>query len=104
MALGPKVALVTGVPLEDVHANVWMGEDGGVRVCEYEPVHASYPGTGDLFASVLTGALTRGDSFEEAVGLATRFVRDVMRRTLECGTEPVYGVQLEKSLGALMRS
>ena len=101
LALGPKVALVTGVPLEDVHVNAWMGADGALRLCEYEPVPASYPGTGDLFASVLAGALTRGEALEAAVRRATDFVRDVMRRTLECGTEPVYGVQLEPALGAL---
>lgn len=102
LALGPKTALITGVPLEDVHVNAWMAQDGNVQLAEYEPVPASYPGTGDLFASVLAGALTRGEVLADAVRRATGFVRDVMRRTLACGTEPVYGVQLEQALGALI--
>lgn len=103
MELGPKTALLTGVVLEEKHVNAWMGEDGKTHCVEYEPVHASFPGTGDLFASVLTGALVKGKSFEEAVRLATDYVRGTMRHTVDCGTEPVYGVQLEQTLELLTR-
>lgn len=101
MELGPGTALVTGVPLEDAHVNAWMGRDGKVHTRAYAPVDASFPGTGDLFASVLTGGLTRGMAFEDAVSLATEYVRDTMLYTLSCGTEPLYGVQLELTLGKL---
>ena len=102
MELGPGTVLLTGIPLEDAHVNAWMGEDGQVRTCAYDPVPASFPGTGDLFASVLTGALTRGQSFEEAVRLATDYVRETMLVTLQCGTPPLHGVQLEKTLYKLI--
>ena len=101
MELGPGTALLTGVVLENAHVNAWMGKDGRVKTIEYEPVHASFPGTGDLFASVLTGSLTKGMSFEEAFRLATTYVRETMLTTVECNTEPVYGVQLEKTLSRL---
>ena len=98
----PGIALVTGVRLEDAYVNVWMEKDGRVRSCAYEPVPASYPGTGDLFASVLTGAMMQERAFEQAVRLATEYVRETIQLTLDCDTEPVYGVQLEKTLGKLM--
>lgn len=101
MELGPKTALITGVPLDGLHVNVWMNGDGEVHMREYAPVKASFPGTGDLFASVLAGALTRGSAFGEAVSLATDFVRETMLTTVACATEPVYGVQLEKTLSLL---
>lgn len=101
MELGPKKALLTGVRYEDAHVNAWMGEDGALRVCAYEPICASFPGTGDLFTSVLTGALVQEMAFERAVSLATDYVRETMRVTVECGTQPLYGVQLEKTLGLL---
>lgn len=104
MQLGPKTALLTGVMLEDAHVNAWMDEKGAVGMIGYEPVRASYPGTGDLFASVLTGGLTKGMGFEEAVKLATSYVRETMLHTLHCGTEPVYGVQLEQTLSLLMQN
>lgn len=101
MELGPKTTLLTGVVLEGKHVNAWMGESGRTEMIEYEPVRASFPGTGDLFASVLTGALTKGQAFQDAVRLATDYVKETMQYTVACGTEPVYGVQLEKTLRLL---
>ena len=103
MALGPKRALMTGVKLDGANANAWMAEDGVTRLCAYRAVPAAYPGTGDLFTSVIAGALTRGDAFEDALPLATRYVQYTMRETLQCGTDPLLGVQLEKTLQELMR-
>ncbi len=101
MELGPKKALLTGVVLEDRHVNAWMEQDGRVRMLEYQPVQAGFPGTGDLFASVLAGGLTKGMAFEETARLATEYVRTTMLHTVDCGTEPVYGVQLEQTLQLL---
>lgn len=101
MDLGPKTALITGVRLEDAYVNAWMSGDGKMLFRAYSPVAASFPGTGDLFASVLTGALVRGRAFGDAVGLATDYVRETMLRTIACGTEPIFGVQLEQTLGML---
>lgn len=101
MQLGPKTALLTGVALENRYVNAWMTENGKVEMIEYEPIHASFPGTGDLFASVLTGALTKNMPFADAVRLATDYVKDTMLHTVNCQTEPVYGVQLEQTLGRL---
>jgi len=101
MQLGPKTALLTGVRVEDAHVNAWMTHDGRVHAIEYEPVHAGFPGTGDLFASVLTGALMQGRAFEAAVRLATDYVRETMIHTVDCKTQPVHGVQLEQTLHLL---
>ena len=104
MQLGPKTTLLTGVVLEQKHVNAWMGQDGKIGMIEYEPVHASFPGTGDLFASVLAGGLTKGMAFESAVRLATEYVKETMQLTVDCKTESVYGVQLEKTLAKLTNS
>lgn len=104
MQLEPKTALLTGVVMDGAHVNAWMEVGGAMQWVEYEPVHASFPGTGDLFASVLTGALTQGRCFADAVRLATDYVRLTMQHTVDCKTEPVYGVQLEQTLGWLTRA
>ena len=65
-------------------------------------IAASFPGTGDLFAAVLAGAVTRGDNLESAVRLASDFVSAAMRTTMECQTPPNLGVQLEKTLEMLI--
>ena len=104
MQLGPEITLLTGVVLEGKHVNAWMGKNGKIGMIEYEPVHASFPGTGDLFASVLTGGLTKGMQFENAVQLATDYVRETMIHTVNCKTEPVHGVQLEQTLELLTKN
>lgn len=102
MALGAGAVLLTGVNLEGVPVNAWTNGSGPFRLCAYEPVPARYPGTGDLFASVIAGALTRGASLDTAVQLATDYVRETMQVTLDCGTDPLNGVQLEKTLHRLI--
>ncbi len=103
MQLGPGIALLTGVVLDGKHVNAWMGQNGKIGMIEYEPVHASFPGTGDLFASVLTGGLTKGMAFEDTVKLATDYVRETMIHTVNCKTPPVHGVQLEQTLAKLTK-
>lgn len=104
MQLGPKTALLTGVVMDGAHVNAWMDTSGAMQQVEYDPVHASFPGTGDLFTSVLAGSLTQGRGFADAVRLATDYVRLTMLHTVDCKTEPVYGVQLEQTLGWLTRA
>ena len=101
--LGPKCVVVTGVELASGElANIgYDGENGSFWYvpCEYVPV--SYPGCGDIYASVLTGALVKGEPLGGAVALASDYVRRVMEESSVTEGEPRYGVQLEKTLGWL---
>ncbi|MBD5104083.1 MAG: pyridoxamine kinase [Ruminococcaceae bacterium] len=98
-----RIAVITGVPLtEGVIANVGCDkEHGGFwRVdCDYVP--ASYPGTGDIFASVLTGSLLLGDSLPIAMDRATAFTQIAIKNTYSYGMEPRNGVLFEPSLSRL---
>lgn len=95
-----KIAVITGVPLTDgVIANVGCDrEHGGFwRVdCDYVP--ASYPGTGDIFASVLTGSLLLGESLPIAMDRAAAFTQIAIKNTYSYGLEPRNGVLFEPSL------
>lgn len=95
-----RIVVITGVPLsEGAIANVGCDrETGGFwRVdCDYVP--ASYPGTGDIFAGVLTGGLLRGDSLSIAMDRATVFTQIAIKNTYSYGTEPRNGVMFEPSL------
>jgi len=64
-------------------------------------VPASYPGTGDLFAAVLTGAILSGDSLPLAMDRATRFVELAIKTTYGYGADPKEGVMLEPLLERL---
>lgn len=87
-----KCALITGAE----NANVWMDRcEGRIHVQRYEPEEGSYPGTGDLFAAVLTGALAKGRGMEAAVAQAAEFVRRAVARTNALSTDRRCGVQFE---------
>ena len=96
--------VITSVRLDDGRpANVYRTQgEKGFWVCPYRRVPVHYPGTGDLFASVLTGSLVKGMSLRDAVSLASDYVRRVMEESSDTEGEPRYGVQLERTLGWLI--
>ena len=64
-------------------------------------VCGSYPGTGDLFASVLLCKLLFGASLHDAAEAASDFVRDSIAETAQAGTPAREGVLLERRLHLL---
>ena len=96
-----KSALLTSVPMQGGLANVHMDQAGNFDLLHFERLPTHYPGTGDLYASVLTGALLNGKDLAGANRLATEYVKETIALTDACGTEIPYGVQLEKTLHML---
>ena len=68
--------------------------------CSY--VDAVYPGTGDLFCAVTTGALLRGNALQSAAELALRFVENAARVTYAAGEDPRFGLAFEPLLSELV--
>ena len=107
-ALGPKTVLITSAVLEnDPHGSYVLayerGRDGREffwRVsCEYIP--ADFPGTGDIFTSVLTGSLLRKDDLPIACARAMRFVATGIRESLRLNAPSREGIVLEAVLGTM---
>lgn len=101
--LGPRYVVITGVELASGGC-ASVGYDSLQNAfwkAEYDYVPTSYPGTGDIFASVLTGSMVTGDSFPMAMDRATRFDEMVIKTTFSYGTDTRHGVMLEKSLSWL---
>lgn len=108
-AMGPKTVVATSVPLVDKgldpgqNTSVIAYESEGNRFwridCAYIPAH--YPGTGDTFASVLTGSLIQGDSLSIALDRAVQFVTLGIRATFGMGIPSREGILLERILGSL---
>ena len=101
--LGPNYVVITGAPMASGKvANIGYDRQNNsfwCIECDYVPV--SYPGTGDLFASVLTGGFLTGDSLPMAMGRATYFVERCIKTTFSYSSDTRYGVMLEKELGVL---
>ncbi|MCH4239468.1 MAG: pyridoxamine kinase [Oscillospiraceae bacterium] len=104
-ALGPRVVVLTGVWFapELLGAAAYDRVTGETSYALSRHVPGSYPGTGDLFASVLLGALLNGHKLRDALQLAADFTACSIRRTYEAGTNPRWGVCFEPELPRLMR-
>ena len=105
--LGPKTVVVTGMQKEDgghcVCCYQQNGEENGVYIqLDYQELPARYPGTGDIFAAVMTGGLLRGDTLEESISRSADFICQTVADAIAAG-EPIRdGVQLEKNLYRLL--
>ena len=104
-ALGAKQVVITSVP---------AGENE-IKVVSFDSVAGEYAerttpripfttcGTGDLFTSVVTGSLLRGQTLAAAWALDMRFVSRVMEFTLASGSDPREGVIVEPCLKELLQ-
>ena len=101
---GAKVTIITSVTLTDGrHVNVcYVRETDEVFLCAYERIPVHYPGTGDLFTSVLTGYMARGEKMSQAMRKATAFLEKTIADTWRAQSEVRAGVQLEKALSYLL--
>lgn len=96
--------VVTGIGLSGgIVANAGRDTDGRIfwvkRACQ----DISYPGTGDIFASVLLGALMQGDDFEIACTRAADFIVLLITESAKIDTPVRMGVALEAYLGELLK-
>jgi len=103
--LGPSMVVMTGIPASKkkiVNIGYDRNKDSYWEVSnDYIP--ARYPGTGDAFASVLAGALIKGDHLSMAMAKAADFVGLAIKETFAAGTNPREGVLLEGVLPWLCR-
>ena len=72
-----------------------------VEAVQTARVPQDFPGTGDLFASVLTGALTRGAPLLQAARAAVDFVGSCVARSVAEGAGEAEGVDFEPLLRQL---
>ncbi len=70
----------------------------------HEKQPQSFHGTGDIFASVLTGALMNGKSLKEAYTLAANFVVESIKATLSHEDHNTYGVDFETAIPYLVKN
>lgn len=102
---GPKIVIVTSVRTNGLKNQTSVvaynrHDDRFWRVtCNYLP--AEYPGTGDAFASVITGALLQGDSLPIAIDRAVQFTSMGVRATFGYEYNNVEGIMLERVLNQL---
>ncbi|WP_300786023.1 pyridoxamine kinase [uncultured Desulfovibrio sp.] len=102
--MGPRQVVITSAPAyQEGHcASVaYDRTEGRFWMISSRWIDAFYPGTGDVFASVLVGALLQGDSLPLAVERAVRFVTRGISVTLTQHTVNTEGILLEQVLSSL---
>lgn len=102
---GKRSVIMTGLSFEPglVGAGCLDREGGEIHFAMAAREPGQFPGTGDLFASVVLGALLRGEGLAAASRRAVDFVQRCVDRTLRAGTPPLEGVEFEPMLGELTR-
>ena len=69
---------------------------------EREHLPVAYHGTGDIFASAFTGALSLGKSTPEALRIATDYTVECISLTLADENRRTYGVNFEQAIPYLV--
>ena len=103
--MGPETVVITSAPLSR------KGKDTSVVAYSHQNRHfwrvpcvyipANYPGTGDVFTSVLTGSLLQGDSLPVALDRSVQFVAQAIRASYGFDYPRRNGVLLERVLAGL---
>ena len=105
--LGPEQVLITSAPAEDarkVSTLAYNRIDQRTWRVAYDYIPASYPGTGDAFASVITGCVLNGSSLPEALDRAVYFINMGIKATFGYDHSPLDGMDQEKVLHYLNES
>lgn len=103
--LGPKYAVITGINTEDgnyINA-CYIKETGEYYIVPYEYVNAKYPGTGDLFTSLLTAYILNNKTLPQAMEFSSIFISSAVKQTYEDNTPPHEGVLIEKKIKELFK-
>ncbi len=104
--LGPKCVIITGLSIEGSDKLINAGydrEEGLMHFAAVSRVPAAFPGTGDLFASIITGEMVKGHTLKEAMATATAFSALAVEATYKAGTDSRFGVLLEPVLRHLIQ-
>lgn len=103
LTLGPRSAVITSGREKEGGRHVVWGFDGQTRepfTVPYRFIKAHFPGTGDIFTSLLTGQLLKGRTLPQAVKKAV----DLLERLIfleQDVAERNNGIRIEKYLSVL---
>lgn len=102
--LGARTAVLTGVSFEAGRIGVmsYDAEKDDYFLYIHDKVNRSYHGTGDIFASTVTGALMNGLTLPEALKIAADFTAGCIRITAAEPDGIDYGVYFETLLPKLI--
>ena len=100
--LGRSTIVLTGVGYTPEKTGVVVYQNGEIAYYEHRRIAKGCHGTGDVYASAFTGALTRGKSIFDAAKIAADYTVRCIEHT-QGDPEHWYGVKFEPVLPELIR-
>jgi len=95
----PNVDIViTGISFGEKIGNAYAEPNQPCRIICTQKLARSFPGTGEVFTSVMLGSLMRGADFEIAIERAAQFTFHVISESQKSNAATREGVLLEKCL------
>ncbi len=103
--LGCKVAVLTGISFEEGKLGVYAYDSIHNQWYQYyrEELPQRFHGTGDTWASTFFGSLVNEKGIERSLQIATDFVVECIRLTLEEENHINYGVNFELAIPYLLK-
>ena len=102
--LGCKIPVITGVHFNDMEQGAVAYDSGKDTFCYSfgEHIARSVHGTGDIFASVFTGAVTLGKDIQTALDISVNYTVECIKATIPHFDEMWYGSCFELCIGKLI--
>ena len=103
-AMGAKKAAITGIAFEKSTQGAYFYDSESDEYYYYkaENIDRNFHGTGDTFASVFSGALTKGFPIKRALEIAVDFTVECIKATLPEAELHKYGVKFEECIPSLI--
>lgn len=101
---GAKIAVLTGISFEEGKLGVYAYDSTKNEFFTYYNKHlpVSFHGTGDVFASALTGAINIGKDIKESLKIAVDYTVKCIEETMNNVNHNWYGVDFEKAIPYLI--
>lgn len=98
--LGAHYAVITGVSINQNMTGIYGYDQQQKEFFHYQTrrIDANYHGTGDLFTSVVAGAMAKGKKVKEALTLACDYTALTIEKTRQNKTPDQNGVDFEETL------
>lgn len=99
--LGPKQIVITGIEQGEYYVN-YIYDHGSLHTIKSQKTGPGYPGTGDMFASIVAAYMLRGFTLTECVTFAVDFIAHCIAYSQDLGAVIPQGVIFEPLLGELI--
>ncbi len=101
---GSKVAVLTGISFEKGKLGVYAYDSVNKEFFSYYNKHlpVAFHGTGDIFASALTGAINLDKGLKESLRIAVDYTVKCIEITMQNPDHNFYGVEFEKAFPYLL--